>query len=609
MNAPVTQAGPARAEVIEVLAGGETLRPSHVISSLPLRTTVGISEPRGAAGGARRRAGTALPRVPDRAAGDRRRGSVPRQLDLHPSARRTRAAHPELQVLEPVDGPEGATPRSAWSTSASRATSSGTWTTTTSSRWPATRSRSSTSRRRTRSSSASSRACTRPTRSTTSYTPSVWRRSAVAGDDRTSLRSGVTACTVTTTPTTRCSPRCARRQHPVGTNHDIWAVNAESVYHEEHVENEDPYRNRRPRRRWSSRSRPSTEPVKALSGDSSGQGTAQLRDGDGGAAGGRAGASSGGQGGERARGRQHRRPGGGRAAGASSGGARRSRWRWLDSDLRPPRRRLAHRRRRARPPSRPPRKRPRPRQLDPARSTCRARRAGASPGAPAVLRGGHHHVRDRHDDQRLQHVQQRDQRHGRDPDRARALVVSVGVSLFIWRDAGARRSRGVPAPTLHYLATRAAAPRRRASPASSALPSASAASAAARARPSRKRSEAALWVLTRAAREDHSPHPPRLPTSSCPSPRTARGSGDLGLAPDIHAQAPTLPEPAWIGSLTEVLTALASSARGGLMGSAERRSRYASASVAGSGRAPCRAVWSTLLTDLIPLPARPAISL
>ena len=29
----------------------------------------------------------------------------------------------------------------------------------------------------------------------------------------------------------------------LGTHHDIWAVNAESVYHEEHQENEDPYRN------------------------------------------------------------------------------------------------------------------------------------------------------------------------------------------------------------------------------------------------------------------------------------------------------------------------------------------------------------------------------
>ncbi len=28
----------------------------------------------------------------------------------------------------------------------------------------------------------------------------------------------------------------------LGTHHDIWAVNAESVYHEEHQENEDPYR-------------------------------------------------------------------------------------------------------------------------------------------------------------------------------------------------------------------------------------------------------------------------------------------------------------------------------------------------------------------------------
>ena len=28
----------------------------------------------------------------------------------------------------------------------------------------------------------------------------------------------------------------------LGTSHDIWAVNAESVYHEEHVEAEQPYR-------------------------------------------------------------------------------------------------------------------------------------------------------------------------------------------------------------------------------------------------------------------------------------------------------------------------------------------------------------------------------
>jgi hypothetical protein len=28
----------------------------------------------------------------------------------------------------------------------------------------------------------------------------------------------------------------------LGSKHDIWAVNVESVYHEEHQENEDPYK-------------------------------------------------------------------------------------------------------------------------------------------------------------------------------------------------------------------------------------------------------------------------------------------------------------------------------------------------------------------------------
>jgi protoporphyrinogen oxidase len=45
LNAPVTRLRHAPAGVLEVVAGGETLTPSHVISSLPLRTTVGISEP------------------------------------------------------------------------------------------------------------------------------------------------------------------------------------------------------------------------------------------------------------------------------------------------------------------------------------------------------------------------------------------------------------------------------------------------------------------------------------------------------------------------------------------------------------------------------------
>jgi protoporphyrinogen oxidase len=47
LNAPVTRLriDPVAGAVTEVVAGGETLTPSYVISSLPLRTTVGIAEP------------------------------------------------------------------------------------------------------------------------------------------------------------------------------------------------------------------------------------------------------------------------------------------------------------------------------------------------------------------------------------------------------------------------------------------------------------------------------------------------------------------------------------------------------------------------------------
>jgi protoporphyrinogen oxidase len=45
LNAPVTRLRTEGGRIVEVVAGGETLTPSHVISSLPLRTTVGIAEP------------------------------------------------------------------------------------------------------------------------------------------------------------------------------------------------------------------------------------------------------------------------------------------------------------------------------------------------------------------------------------------------------------------------------------------------------------------------------------------------------------------------------------------------------------------------------------
>jgi protoporphyrinogen oxidase len=47
LNAPVTRlrTDPNTHKIVEVVAGGETITPSHVISSLPLRTTVGIADP------------------------------------------------------------------------------------------------------------------------------------------------------------------------------------------------------------------------------------------------------------------------------------------------------------------------------------------------------------------------------------------------------------------------------------------------------------------------------------------------------------------------------------------------------------------------------------
>jgi protoporphyrinogen oxidase len=45
LNAPVTRIRLDGPTVVEVVAGGERITPSHVISSLPLRTTVGIAEP------------------------------------------------------------------------------------------------------------------------------------------------------------------------------------------------------------------------------------------------------------------------------------------------------------------------------------------------------------------------------------------------------------------------------------------------------------------------------------------------------------------------------------------------------------------------------------
>ena len=77
---------------VRVHAGDEVFEPSAVISSLPLRNTVGMADPQPQARGDRGRQGPALPRLPDGRGGARRRGPVPRQLDLHPRPERERRA-------------------------------------------------------------------------------------------------------------------------------------------------------------------------------------------------------------------------------------------------------------------------------------------------------------------------------------------------------------------------------------------------------------------------------------------------------------------------------------------------------------------------------------
>ena len=210
--------------------------PSAVISSLPLRNTVGIAEPAPAARGDRRRRGPALPRLPHGRGRARRRGPLPGQLDLHPRARRGGRAHPELPLLEPVDGPgpdQGL--RRPRVLLLRRATSCGRWTTTSSSSSACASSSSSASPAPTSSSSASSSASRRRTRCTTPTTPSA----------STTIRSWLDGLDNFIQVGRNGLHRYNNSDHSMltamravdnlvkGTDHDIWAVNAESAYHEE----------------------------------------------------------------------------------------------------------------------------------------------------------------------------------------------------------------------------------------------------------------------------------------------------------------------------------------------------------------------------------------
>ena len=78
-------------------------RRRHLVAAAPRGRRDGAA--RRAAGGARRGARAALPRLPHGRARRRRRGPVPRQLDLHPRAGRAGRPHPELPLVVAVDGP------------------------------------------------------------------------------------------------------------------------------------------------------------------------------------------------------------------------------------------------------------------------------------------------------------------------------------------------------------------------------------------------------------------------------------------------------------------------------------------------------------------------
>ena len=104
MNTPVTSSRSATASSSRSRpAASASSRRRHLVAAAAHHGRPGR---RGRARrGPGRRAGPALPRLPDGLADHRRRGSVPGQLDLHPRARRRGRPHPELPLLVAVDGP------------------------------------------------------------------------------------------------------------------------------------------------------------------------------------------------------------------------------------------------------------------------------------------------------------------------------------------------------------------------------------------------------------------------------------------------------------------------------------------------------------------------
>ena len=131
-----------------------------------------------------RRQRPALPRLPVRLARRRRRGPLPGQLDLHPRAGRRGRAHPELPLVEPVDGPgpdEGLRRHGVLLQPGRRALELATrisWS------WPPRELAQLGLAEAARSSAATSPACRSPTPSTTRPTPTTSTPSAPGSRDR-----------------------------------------------------------------------------------------------------------------------------------------------------------------------------------------------------------------------------------------------------------------------------------------------------------------------------------------------------------------------------------------------------------------------------------------
>ena len=244
LEAPVSRLELAGGRVVEVEAGGVSYTlPDAVISSLPLREVVEMVSP------------SAPQEVLDAARGLRYRDFLTVALvvdgkDLFPD-NWIYIHEPGVRVgriqnyrsWSPWMVPTRTRPASVSSTSASQATTSGRWTTT---RWSRLRPRSSStsgSRRSRRSSAALRFASRRPTRSTTATTPRVQViRDWLDGIENLQQvgRNGLHR--YNNSDHSMLTAMRAVDNLVAGAEHDIWAVNAESVYHETDVADEHPYR-------------------------------------------------------------------------------------------------------------------------------------------------------------------------------------------------------------------------------------------------------------------------------------------------------------------------------------------------------------------------------